>query len=139
LSSNEIKLDLDNCSRRGLLRLVRSRWRFLFQFSWPLFGKLRVQHVDVRRTWHGYHVRIRLKNKIPKHDLNFLQLALGSDYRRECMNMRRINSCKQMRVWNVLFAFKFNSEGNITSRERTDAQLSKTIANVIRRFQKMKR
>ena len=136
MSSSEIKLDLDNFSRDGILRLIRSRWRFLFQFSWPLFGRLRVQRIDIRKTTHGYHVRIRVKNKIPKRDLNFLQLALGSDYRRECMNLRRIISCKQMKSWNVLYAFKFNSRGDITSHERPDDQLSKKIAAVIEGFQR---
>jgi hypothetical protein len=131
--SSEIMLDLD-CSLSSLLHLVHSRWRFLFQFRWPLFGRLRVQRVDVRRTMHGYHVRIRVKNKVPCKELNFLQLALGSDYLRECMNLRRIVSCKKMRPWNVLYDFKFNNRGDITSRERPDARLSRSIADIVKGF-----
>ena len=136
MSSSMIMLDLDHCSSRGLVRLVRSRWRFLLRFVWPRFGRLRVQHVDVRRTHHGYHIRIRTKNKIPRWELNFLQLVFGSDYRRECMNHRRIISCSQMRSWNVLYDFKFNNRGDITSREKPDTQLSRTIATIVKGFQK---
>jgi hypothetical protein len=121
-------LDFDrNCSRRSLLRQVYSRWLFLLTFDWPLFGRLKVRDIDVRRTRHGYHVRIRVKNRISSRELNFLQLAFGSDFRRECMNLRRLISIKQMRSWNVLFEFKFNNRGDITSRERPDTCLSKKL------------
>jgi hypothetical protein len=78
----------------------------------------------------------RIRNKIGKRELNFLQLALGSDFRRECMNLRRIASCKQMRVWNVLFAFKFDSSGNITSHERSDLRLATKLTRMLKEFQK---
>ena len=135
-SCSEIMLDFDNYSRAGLLRFIRSHWWFLFRFAWPLFGELSVRHVDVRRTRHGYHVRIRVRNKIPKRELSFLQLALGSDYQRECMNLRRIISCKQMRIWNVLYEFKFNSKGDITSQEKPDRRLARKVRGLIRGFQK---
>ena len=133
----EIKLDFDNLTEKGLLELIMSRWRFLFRLRWPGFGRLRVRSVDVRRTRHGYHVRIIVRNNIGKRDLNFLQLALGSDFRRECLNLRRIIACHQMRVWNVLYEAKFNSRGDITSTESPDAQLSKKIAGLIKAFQKV--
>jgi hypothetical protein len=41
-----------------------------------------------------------------------------------------------MKSWNVLYAFKFNSRGDITSHERPDDQLSKKIAAVIEGFQR---
>jgi hypothetical protein len=136
---SEIMLDFDNYSRAGLLRFIQSRWHFPFRFHWPLFGKLRVQRIDVRRTRHGYHVRIGVKNIIPKRELNFLQLVLGSDYRRECMNLRRITSCKQMRPWNVLYDRKFNSRGDITSREKPDIRLARKVHGLIKEFQKARR
>jgi hypothetical protein len=140
LSSSEIKLDLDNCSRAGLLRLIRSRrWRFLFQFRWPRFGRLRVLKASVKRTWHGFHVSIRVRNRIPKRDLNFLQLALGSDYRRESMNLRRIVSCKQMKSWNILYSYKFNGRGDFTSREDYDARLSRQISHALANLQRKTR
>ncbi len=136
LSSSEIKLDYDNCSRTSLLRMIEAHWRFLFRFGWPIFGRLRVQAVGARSTRHGYHVRIFVKNKIPPRELNFLQLALGSDYRRECLNLRRIIACRQMKSWNVLYEFKFNNQGDITSREKPEPRLSKKITELIRGFQK---
>src|SRR5208282_6578807 len=98
----------------------------------------RVKDVDVRKTKHGYHVRILVKNKIPSRDLNFLQLALGSDYRRECMNLRRIVAVKRMKSWNILYQYKFNGRGDLTSNEIPDARLAKKIAALINTFQKWK-
>lgn len=132
MHSSEIKLDLDDCSPSRLLSLVFSRWWFLLRFDWPLFGRLKVQNVNIRSTKHGYHVRIRVKNSIPSRELNFLQLALGSDYRRECMNLRRIISIRQMRSWNVLYAFKFNSRGDVISSERPDPRLSRRVAKLVK-------
>jgi len=132
----EIKLDFDNLTEKRLLSLVQSRWRFLFRHDWPGVGRLRVQYVDAQRTRHGYHVRIGVKRNIGNRDLNFLQLALGSDFRRECLNLRRIVACRQMKAWNVLYAVKFNSQGDVTSREILDARLSMKMTGLIKQFQK---
>jgi hypothetical protein len=138
-SYSEIKVDFDKYSRAGLVRFIESRWPFLFRFVWPVFGRLRVVRVNVARTRHGYHVRILVKNKIPRMELNFLQLALGSDYRRECMNLRRLISCKQMRSWNILYAFKFNSGVDITSQEKPDTRLAMKVRKLIEGFQEAHR
>ncbi len=72
---------------------------------------------------------------IPSRDLNFLQLALGSDYRRECMNLRRIIAVKRMKSWNILYSYKFNGRGDFISRETSDARLAKKIAGFIKVIQ----
>jgi hypothetical protein len=136
MECTEIKLDLDHVSRKGLLRLVRKRWRFLLAFTWPKFGKLRVKSVDVRRTRHGYHVRLFVKNKVRDQALNFLQLALGSDYRREAFNFRRLSVLKRMKPWNVLYAWKFNSQVRITSYETSDKRMARQILRIIKSFRK---
>ena len=135
--SSEIKIDYDNYSPQQLLGLIWSRWGFLFRFRWPGFGRLHVRDVDVRKTKHGYHVRIFVKNKIPNRELNFLQLSLDSDYRRECMNLRRIIAVKRMRSWNTLYHYKFNGRGHLTSHETSDARLAKKIAGLIKTFKTM--
>ncbi|MGO9643956.1 MAG: hypothetical protein ACLPY5_04325 [Candidatus Bathyarchaeia archaeon] len=138
MNSTEIKIDLDNYSRQQLMRFIWSRWRFIFRFRWPGFGRLQVQSVDVRKTRHGYHIRIWVKNKIPSRELNFLQLALGSDYRRECMNLRRIVAVKRMKSWNILYRYKFNGRGDLTSHEISDTRLANKIAGLIKAFQSRK-
>jgi len=75
-------------------------------------------------------------NRIPSRELNFLQLAFGSDYRRECMNLRRILAVKCMKSWNILYRYKFNGRGDLTSIETPDVLLSKKIARLIKTFQK---
>ncbi|MGO9646150.1 MAG: hypothetical protein ACLPY5_15570 [Candidatus Bathyarchaeia archaeon] len=136
--SSEIKIDFDNYSPQQLLRFIWPRWGFIFRFHWPGFGRLRVKSIDVRKTRHGYHIRIYVKNKIPSRELNFLQLAFGSDYRRECMNLRRIIAVKRMKTWNVLYQYKFNARGDLTSSETTDSRLTKKIAGLVKIFQRRK-
>lgn len=138
MNSSEIKLDFDNYSPQQLMHFIWSRWRFLFRFRWPVFGRLHVKGIDVRKTRHGYHIRIWVKNKIPSRELTFLQLALGSDYRRECMNLRRIIAVNRMKSWNILYQYKFNGRGDLTSHETTDARLTKKIAGLIKIFQSWK-
>ena len=138
MNSSEIKLDLDNYSPQQLIRFIWSRWGFIFRFRWPGFGRLRVKSIDVRKTRHGYHIRIWVRNRIPSRELNFLQLALGSDYRRECMNLRRIISVKRMKSWNILYHYKFSGSGDLTSHETSDARLAKKIAGLIKTFQRWK-
>ena len=135
MNSSEIKLDLDNYSPQQLIRFIWSRWGLIFRFRWPGFGRLRVKSIDVRKTRHGYHIRIWVRNRIPSRELNFLQLALGSDYRRECMNLRRIISVKRMKSWNILYHYKFSGSGDLTSHETSDARLAKKIAGLIKTFQ----
>jgi hypothetical protein len=127
-------LDFDECTRASLLRFIQRNWWFPFQFYWT-FGRLAVKTVDVRETSDGYHIRIRVKNTIPSLDLNFLQAILGSDPKRECFGHRRLAEIRTMRVWNVLYAYKFDSHGNFTMHEKTDTRLAKRIAALIKGFQ----
>jgi hypothetical protein len=55
----------------------------------------RLMHIDplevvIHRTKHGYHVRIALGRKFPPIAIVALQACLGSDYRREILNLERI-------------------------------------------------
>lgn len=132
----DIKLDLDGFSRQGLLRLARSRdWKAVFRFAHSPFGRLRIQSVQVWKTWHGWHVLIRVKNQIQPLDLTFLQLALDSDVAREMLNRRRIKCCHQAN-WNLLFPYKVKADGNIISEETPHPQLSKHIRSIIREHQR---
>jgi hypothetical protein len=133
-NSTILMLDFDHYTRPQLLHYISRRWGFVFRFPFIPFGQLCVQSIDVRRTRHGFHIRIFVENKIPPMQGVLLQLALGSDYRRECLNYNRIAS--SLESWNVLFYQKFDSVGRILSEERPDPQLSRTIAKLIVVFQK---
>jgi len=137
--NSRVKLDLDGLhSGASLVRFIqRSDWSFIFQFDWPIFGQLDVQHVEVRVTSHGYHVVFSVTNQIPPLYLVLLQRSLGSDVKRECFNFRRITTIKKMRSWNVLYSYKFDAQGNFLSQEKPDARLSKKIATLIKGFQEM--
>jgi len=145
----KLKLDIDFKSRKGLLKFISTVWPFLFQFDWPIFGRLQVESVDASRTGHGYHIEIGVLNRIEPLDLILLQAMLGSDVRRENHNIVRVNCCPQMKSWNVLYDWKFKyyrkfrgqtkNEYLTLSRERQDVQLSRQINRLIKKFQRRRR
>lgn len=132
----DVRLDLDNMSRKQLLGHVGKVWPFLFRFHWPTFGVLRVSQVMVWRTTHGWHCAIHVKNEICNRYTAFLQLALGSDVRRECLNLQRILCCPEMEEWSILYERKFEADGKVTSQERFDWKTTKRIWSLIEKFQK---
>jgi len=70
-----------------------------------------------KSTKHGKHITINFESeqKLDDRDICFLQLLIGSDWRRELFNWCRIRS--GCRKWNVLFARKYNSKMKEISRE----------------------
>ncbi len=140
IRGTEITIDLDGIhSPASLLRFVTRNWWFPILFEWPVFGQLymRKRHaVDVRKTSHsnGYHIRLFVKNKIPPLYLVMVQLSLGSDPKRDCLNFRRIIELK-LKVWNILYRDKLTGRGDYTSHEkRPDKRTAKKIADQIKEW-----
>jgi hypothetical protein len=73
--------------------------------------------LDKRKTKNGWHIRITVtcKRKLTDRDIVFLQLFCLSDYKREGFNLMRV--WNRWKNWNILFAGKTNSKGEIISRE----------------------
>jgi len=89
--------------------------------------------VEVHHTKNGFHVRMHCDNEIDDKTAVFMQLALGSDYRREVFNWLRIErGCKD---WNILFSTKtiVNKVGQIVevSKEEYDPDLSEKVMRII--------
>jgi len=78
-----IKLDLDRkpVSWRRLARRLK--------LAEHLFG-LKIEKIVIHETNHGYHVRILTRKKLEPVVIVALQACLGSDYKRELLNLRRI-------------------------------------------------
>jgi hypothetical protein len=74
---------------------------------------LRPVWVRTDRTRRGWHVRIRLTRRLLPAETVALQALLGSDDRRECLNLMRVMSLARQdpgpyfrRRWNLLFKEK---------------------------------
>ena len=121
-----IKLDLDG--KDGLDVFLERAWIM------KGFG-LKTTNVMVYQTTHGYHVILELDNEIDNVKAVFMQLALGSDYRREVFNFLRIErGCLD---WNVLFKEKYrvNKLGQkiTVSEEKYDPKLTKKVRWILQR------
>ncbi len=69
---------------------------------------LTVESVEAFETEKGYHVYVYFSGSRKLEDVEILviQLALGSDYKRELYNMTRVLSEKYNGKWNVMFKYK---------------------------------
>ncbi|RLG54494.1 MAG: hypothetical protein DRO00_01170 [Thermoproteota archaeon] len=119
-----LKLDLDG--KNGLDVFLERAWIMKYM-------GLKVVAVRCSHTTNGYHLELDLDNEIDDIKAVFMQLALGSDYRREVCNLLRIErGCKD---WNILFKrkFKINKLGQRVkvSEEKYDPELSQKILDIL--------
>jgi len=70
--------------------------------------KIFVEEVEVFETKKGIHVYVYASSerKISDEEIVVIQLALGSDYKREIFNWSRVISNPKPKHWNVLFKSK---------------------------------
>jgi len=90
---------------------------FLHFFTEFCFNK-----IHILETKKGYHIYLWTYTQTPTPiEAVLIQLALGSDYRRELFNYNRVWSKNPPPRWNILFRSKYNGAGQVVSREeRTD-------------------
>lgn len=89
---NVIKLDFDY--RKNFITLVK-RLKFL-----EFMDLIKVERVVVHKTVRGYHVRVVIDRMYPPAVIVAFQSLLGSDYKREILNLERI--IKAGKFFNVL-------------------------------------
>jgi hypothetical protein len=107
-----------------------------------VIGRLQITKVDARSTHHGCHIRLYNKTLIPDVELNFVQAILGSDFRRECLNLRRLVELNDQNPTNVLFyeKHKVRPDGyDLISREKPACRLTQQIIKIIKQSRKRKR
>jgi len=75
-------------------------WRTLAQLA------IRPQVIRYDRTARGWHVLIKFRKGFTSGELVALQMALGSDRKRERYNLRRVICGARPRDWNLLFDTK---------------------------------
>jgi hypothetical protein len=85
----------------------------------PIFTVLRMVGlrprlpIEMQRTRHGWHVVIRLNQKLSPAELVALQLCLGDDRKRGALNLMRARALRCCAVtpywrkrWNILYSHK---------------------------------
>ena len=127
----ELKLDFDFKPRsaKRFAKEIANKLNFLTSF----FG-IRVIDVKVYETNKGLHLYISLYSNVEltDEDIVVLQLALGSDYKREIFNWLRVRSRDKFKHWNVLFKVKYKN-GKIISREEK-TELAEEIEYYVRKY-----
>jgi len=70
--------------------------------------KIFIDEVEVYETKRGIHIYVYAssKRKVSDEEIVVIQLALGSDYKREIFNWTRVISNPRPKRWNVLFKDK---------------------------------
>lgn len=108
IKNNEIKLDIDG----GHDALIESFNRIEHVLS---FFNIQADNGAVYKTNKGYHIYIFIERPLPPKTLVFIQLMMGSDYKREMFNYARINA--GLINWNVLFRRKWVDSALVSQEE----------------------
>jgi hypothetical protein len=126
-----------------VIRLFEERWGFNSKFRWPKIGRLRVKEAQAWRTTRGCHIRLRLRNHVPDLLLILIQNLMGSDFRREALNFRRLVELDDFKNdWNLLFFEKWKPRPDgydVISQERPDRGLTRRIEHIIKRNPRRRR
>lgn len=94
-----LKLDYDNISFRDIYNIFINKNKWIIRYF-----KLKVLTIEAYTTKRGYHIYIKVNNRLSNQDLVFLQLAFSSDFMRECYYWKRIKyPILPRREWNILF------------------------------------
>ena len=128
-----IKLDIDE------RRIDWKRIRTVIQF---FKLKINLDMSWIAKTKKGFHIYLFISNsdelKVTDEDLCFIQCAMGDDYKRSCLNWKRVTIGHdwQKKNWNVLFNMKIHSDlkghSKIASMEKPlgNIQLKRRLGNV---------
>jgi hypothetical protein len=102
-----IKLDID--FHKGVVSFMKKRlfWTMNIDNFKPI-------SVKAYRTNGGYHIYLNTKARYSNYEIVLLQLALGSDTKRELYNHKRLRYMKSKDHWNVLFTEKWNGKKMIS-------------------------
>ncbi|MCK4329446.1 hypothetical protein KAX02_06350 [candidate division WOR-3 bacterium] len=111
MTDADILLDIDQKDVDA--KEIAERLRFITMFT--SFEFVRLVVYETRKGFHLYFWTS--KPKPSAKDKVMIQLALGSDYRREIFNYLRICMTPLPKKWNVLFQSKYDKEGNKVSEE----------------------
>ena len=127
----ELKLDFDFKPRsaKRFAKEIANKLNFLASYF-----SISVIDVKVYETNKGLHVYILLYSNVEltDEDIVVLQLALGSDYKRELFNWLRVRSNDKFKHWNVLFKVKYKNGKIISKEEKTE--LAEEIEYYVRKY-----
>lgn len=116
-----LKMDLDIRDFEKVSDIVSKRCGAVLNIL-----KIKPNAVTVRSTARGYHIFLEIEGEYTSFDLCFLQMALGSDYKREVFNYMRFKNSLS-KDWNLLFSKKVDEKGNILSVEKEEPELSSRL------------
>lgn len=136
----EIKLDIDE--KLNLAELVEKLEQRMYFIRKEVAPHLVL--VKICSTTKGYHIYLNTGDKRSDYEVILIQALLGSDWRREIFNYRRVRRGQTMQNWNILFVSKHlmpdgtiekkSEEKDITKEYRFTRWLHKLVGSVIRRL-----
>lgn len=142
MSKADILVDIDFKpeNKRRLIKMAED-------FAWKMYFVseslgLRFADISVYETNKGLHFYLKAESERPLTPLEIIiiQLALGSDYKREVFNLRRarawLNGEELDNSWNTLFKHKYKN-GKLVSCERR-TEYSKVLEGyIVSRYKKL--
>lgn len=118
-----LKIDIDIRDFEKVRSIIKNRCSVF-----KILGDVKPVGVIVRSTAKGYHLYLDVvsEKELDSFAICFLQMALGSDYKRETFNFMRFRQSLN-KDWNVLFVRKYDGNGNLLSMEKDEPVLSSLL------------
>lgn len=118
-----LKLDIDIKDFEKVRSIIKNRCSVF-----GILGGVKPTGVEVRSTMQGYHIYLQVESEetLDSFAICFLQMALGSDYKRETFNFKRFRQSLS-KDWNILFVRKYDGNGNLLSMEKEEPALSSLL------------
>lgn len=117
--NNVVKLDMDG----WFLPNIQARLDTVKHLT-----QLETKDTRFKKTKNGFHVYLYFKENLSDWQVLALQAILGSDWKREAINFRRLRQ-GSLKNWNVLFSEKIDLvSGEILSKEEETDKKTKIVS-----------
>ena len=133
MKPERILVDIDyKADSREKMKKIAEDFAVKMYYTSKILG-LEFTDMEVYETAKGFHIYLDAESKRPLTpvEIIIIQLALGSDYKRELFNLRRarvwLDGEDLDPNWNVLYKYKYN-HGRLASNE-LDTEYSRIFKN----------
>lgn len=106
-------VDIDTAKQGSIRSVICQMKKKIKRLNCAL--RLNIREIEIRKTYHGYHIYIAFKKNITDIELCLMQSILGDDWERAIQNWNKIKIGAP--VWNVLFSRKSTFDGKLLSLE----------------------
>ena len=117
-----IKIDVDDKNIAEVIERIKTVKEILEKDA-----NIKIKDFEVYETKNGFHIKCKAENITHPLEIIILQLLLGSDWKRECLNYVRYKKIgERFEKMNYLFGAKFENN-KVASKEKIRKDLEEIL------------